>query len=322
MDGNGYAAMTKDELYDLARERDIEGRSQMDKSQLVEALETAGGGADEGPVAEDGLDRSPTSSRTVWRGAINFGLITIPIGLYTAVEDRDVSFHLLAQSNRARVRYQRVNEQTGTEIEWDDIVRGYEYEPGSYVVFTDEELDQLQPDSGRSVDISRFVKAEQVDLLYLEKSYYVAPEATAVKPYRLLSEALRRSDRVGVAKVSIRQKERLCMIRPKDGLLVLETMHWPDELRIPDFDQLDEEVRISEEELEMAENLIGHLTGDFEPERYHDEYRARVEEAVADKVAGQEITVRPPEKPEGAKVADLLEALRASVDEAREKRSA
>lgn len=322
MDGNGYATMTKDELYDLARERAIEGRSHMDKSELVEALRDGDGRADADKASDDGLDRSPTTSRTVWRGAINFGLITIPIGLYTAVEDRDVSFHLLAESNKARVRYQRVNEETGKEVDWDDIVRGYEYQPHTYVVFTEEELEQLQPESGRTIEVARFVQADQVDLLYLEKSYYIAPEATAVKPYRLLAEALQRSDRVGVAKVSIRQKERLCMIRPKDGLLVLETMHWPDELRIPVFDELDQEVRISEEELEMAESLIGHLAGDFEPERYEDEYRVRVESAVQDKIAGEEITVRPPQEPEGAKVTDLLDALRASVDEAREKRSA
>ncbi|MBW3667194.1 MAG: Ku protein [Actinobacteria bacterium] len=312
--------MTKDELYDLAQELEIEGRSQMDKSELVAALE--GVAERDGGSTSEELERSPTSSRTIWRGAINFGLITIPVGLYTAVEDRDVSFHLLAEDDGSRVRYQRINESTGEVIEWEDIVRGYEYEPGRYVTFTDEELDRLQPESGRVIDVSRFAQAEDVDLLYLEKSYYIAPEETAVKPYRLLAEALESSRRVGIAKVAIRQKERLCMIRPRDGLLVLETMHWPDELRIPNFDQLETGVEISPEELEMAQSLIDHLGGEFEPERYQDEFRARVEQAVQDKIEGDEIRLAPPEEPEGPKVTDLLEALRASVDEAREKRSA
>lgn len=319
---NGYSTMSKDELYDLARDFDIEGRSQMDKAELVEALEAREDGRKNATSDEGDLDRSPTSSRTVWRGAITFGLITIPVGLYTAVEDRDVSFRLLTGDAGARVRYQRVSEKTGKEVDWDDIVRGYEYEPGRHVTFTDDELDQLQPESSRTIDISRFVDADEIDLLYLERSYYVAPEKTAVKAYRLLAKALQESGRYGVAKVSIRQKERLCLIRPRDGLIVLDTMHWPDELRIPDFEVLESEVELSDPELEMAESLISHLAGHFEPETYQDEFRARVEEAVEDKIEGKEIHIAPLEEPEGAKVTDLLDALRASVDEARATRSA
>jgi DNA end-binding protein Ku len=175
--------LSKDELYELAQEKDVEGRSSMSKAQLVEAL---GDGASAG--GREG--RSETSSRPIWKGAVNFGLITIPVGLYTAVEDRDVSFHLLAGENGARVRYQRVNEATGEEVDWDDIVKGYEYEPGKYVTFTDEEIEALQPPSVRVVDIAGFVDSESVDPLYFERSYYVAPEETSAKAYSLLVAAL------------------------------------------------------------------------------------------------------------------------------------
>lgn len=309
--------LTKDELYERAQDRDIEGRSNMDKAELVEALSD---GAEGKGSSFDELERSTTSNRAVWRGAITFGLITIPVGLYTATEDRDVSFHLLSAEDGSRIRYKRVSEQTGEEVDWDDVVRGFEYEKGHYVTFTDEELERIPADSLRAVDVVQFVHAEQIDPIYFERSYYVAPEESAVKAYRVLVEALRRSDRVGIGKVTIREKERLCTLRPKDDVIVLETMKWPDEIRIPAFDELESDVEASGQEVEMAQSLIDHLSADFDPTAFHDSYRQRLEDAITKKIAGEEVHLAP-EAPEPEKVTDLMEALQASV-EATRKRSA
>lgn len=315
--GEQLSDLTKDELYERAQDRDIGGRSNMDKAELVEALSD---GAEGKGSSFDELERSTTSNRAVWRGAITFGLITIPVGLYTATEDRDVSFHLLSAEDGSRIRYKRVSEQTGEEVDWDDMVRGFEYEKGHYVTFTDEELERIPADSLRAVDVVEFVHAEQIDPIYFERSYYVAPEESAVKAYRVLVEALRRSDRVGVGKVTIREKERLCTLRPKDDVLVLETMKWPDEIRIPAFDELESDVEASGQEVEMAQSLIDHLSADFDPTAFHDSYRQRLEDAIAKKIAGEEVHLAP-EAPEPEKVTDLMEALQASV-EATRKRSA
>lgn len=307
--------LTKGELYELAQKRDVEGRSSMDKAELVQAL------ADGAKPPGDG-DRSTTSGRAVWRGAITFGLITLPVGLYTATEDRDVSFHLLSAEDGARIRYKRVNPNTDEEVDWDDIVRGFEYEEGRYVTFTDEELDRIPSDSVRAIDVLQFAQAEEIDPIYFERSYYIAPEPSAVKAYEVLREALQRSERVGISKVTIRKKERLCTLRPKDDVLVLETMKWPDEIRIPDFEELEAGVEATSQEVEMAQSLIDHLSGDFDPASFHDSYRERLEEAIARKIQGEEIQLAPDEGPEPEKVTDLMEALRASVEASRSRRSA
>lgn len=254
--------MSRDELYQLAKKRNLSGRSQMDKQQLVAALSekdpTRPKGRpdkrDAAPVAGDGEgvppvwqgggeDRPTTTSRAVWRGAITLGLITIPVGLYTAVEDRDISFRLLSAKDGSRVRYKRVSAESGEEVDWDDIVKGYEYEKGSYVVFTQEELERIPSDSIRAVDVVQFAPGDQIDPLYFDRSYYLAPDKQAVKAYTVLAEALHRSGRVGIAKVTIREKERLATLRAVDGVLVLETMNWPDEIRRPAFEQLGEPPR-------------------------------------------------------------------------------
>jgi DNA end-binding protein Ku len=314
-------SLSKDELYERAKHARIEGRSKMDKDELVEALEEAsdGGGASE----SDGrpVDRPNTTSRSVWRGSISFGLITIPVGLFTAIEDRDVSFHLLSAQDGSRVRYQRVSSETGDEVDWDDIVKGYEYEPDHYVVFTREELERIPAESLRSIEIVQFVAADQIDPLYYDRSYYVAPEPAAVKAYALFSRALEESDRLGVGKVTLRQKERPCVIRPHGGVLVMETMNWPDEIRIPVFEQLDRTPEVSGKELEMAHLLIDQLTEDFDPARFRDTYRERLEEAIEAKIEGNEVTLAP-EEAQPAQVTDLLEALQASVEASKQRRSA
>lgn len=308
--------LTKQELYDRAQEAGIEGRSKMGKDELVAALT----GQDGGGRSAD-ADRPTTSNRSVWRGAVTFGLITIPIGLYTAIEDRDISFHLLTADTHARVRYKRVAEDTGEEVDWDDVVKGYEYERGSYVVFTKEELEQIPSDSLRAVDVVQFVDAAELDPIYFDRSYYAAPEKTAVKAYVLFIRALEESGRIGVGKVTIRDKERPCVLRPREGVLVIETMNWPDEIRIPVFDQLDSTPTVSAKELEMAKMLIDQLTERFDPARFHDTYRERLEEAIAAKVEGNDVSLAAA-GPAPAKVTDLLEALRSSVEATKERRTA
>jgi DNA end-binding protein Ku len=305
--------LNRSELYQRAQRADVPGRSQMDKEELIEALSDGGTGASKG--------RNSKSKRSIWNGAITFGLITIPVGLYTATEDKDVSFHLLSGKDESRIQYKRVSAKTGREVDWDDIVKGYEYEKGKYVVFTPEELEEIAPESARSIDVVQFVDAAEVDPIYFEKSYFVVPTDVAVKAYGLFARALEESGRVAVAKVAIREKERLCILRVRDGSVVLETMKWPDEIRQAEFDQLDKKPRLSAQELKMAQQLIDQLTGEFDPEVFEDSYRRRVEEAIEAKIEGNEITVTPAEAPT-EKVVDLLEALKSSVEQTKTRRSA
>ena len=309
--------LSKAELYERAQEADVPGRSDMSKDELVDAL-SAGG-----KKAKHGGKRAPpsTAKRSIWNGAITFGLITIPVGLYTATEDRDVSFHLLSSKDKSRIEYKRVSSKTGRQVDWDDIVKGYEYQKGKYVVFTQEELEQIAPDSARVIDVVQFVAADEVDPIFFEKTYFVAPTEVAVKAYSLFVRALEESGRVAVAKVAIREKERLCILRVRDDMVVLETMKWPDEIRQPAFDQLDTTPRVSTKELEMARQLIDQLTGEFDPSIFEDSYRHRVEGAIEAKIEGKEISVAPASAP-SEKVVDLLEALKASVDQTKAKKSA
>jgi DNA end-binding protein Ku len=262
-----------------------------------------------------------TTKRAIWRGSITFGLISIPVGLHTAVEERDISFHMLSSKDHSRIRFKRVSSKTGREVEWDDIVRGYEYEKERYVIFTEEELERIPAESIRAIDVVQFTQQEQIDPVYFQQSYYVAPEETGIKAYTLLTKALEKAGRVGLAKVTIREKERLCVLRVKNDVLVLETMNWPDEIRQPAFGQLDKKPRISTREVDMAERLIDQLTEDFDPSRFTDEYREKLEEVIEAKVAGDEIELAPEEESKPEEVTDLMEALRASVEATRSKRS-
>lgn len=308
--------LTKEELYEMAKERELPGRSGMDKDELVAAL-TDGGSHHDADAAP--AERPETTDRSIWKGSITFGLITIPVGLYSATKDRDISFHLLSAEDGSPIKYKRVSADTGEEVDWDDIVKGYEYEKGHFVTFSHEELDRMPTDSVHTIDVVRFVNETEIDPIAFEKSYYVAPDPTAAKAYELLLRALVRSGRVAVAKVTLREKESLCELRPVDGILVLQTMHWPDEIRIANFEQLEERADISDAELKMAEQLIDQLSGPFEPTSFEDSYRKSLEKAIKDKIEGNEIELSP-EEPEPAKVTDLLDALRASVEATKQDR--
>ena len=258
--------------------------------------------------------------RSIWKGAISFGLVTIPVALYTATESKTPKFKMLRGTDHSPIKYKRVAESDGEEVVWDDIVRGYEVEKGKYVVFTDEELEAATAaDGNRLVDVVQFVDESEIDPIYYKSSYYLAPERTGVKAYKILLEALKDKGRVGLAKVSIRDKQQLATVRAKDGVLVMETMYWPDEIREPEFEEHDGDVELRKEEVKMAQLLIDGLTAEFDPEVFKDSTREAIEVAAQKKVDGQEIVA--PEAPEPTKVVDLLEALKASV-EATKKRKA
>jgi DNA end-binding protein Ku len=258
--------------------------------------------------------------RSIWKGAISFGLVSIPVKLYSATEERDISFRQVHREDGGRIRYQRVCTTCGEEVSYADIAKGYEMPDGSIVVLTDEDFDAVPITSNRMIDVVQFVPLEELDPIYFNKSYYLEPEKSGLKPYVLLARALEESGKVAVVKVALRQREALAAVRVRDGVFVLETMLWPDEIREPDFGFLEEDVDVRQQELAMAGTLIESLSGEFDPEAHHDAYREALEQVIEAKVEGHEL-VPPVEAPEeGAAVVDLMAALRASVDAAKKGR--
>jgi len=255
--------------------------------------------------------------RSMWNGAITFGLISIPVRLYTSVEEKSLRFHQLHATDNGRIRYKRVCSACGEEVAYDEIVKGYEYEKDRFVVFSEEELDRLPADVIRAIDIVNFVPLSEIDPIYFQRSYYVAPEPTGLRAYRLLEQALAASGRVAVAKITLRDKEHLATMRIREGVFVLETMYWPDEIRLPEFEVLTKSVEIRTQELAMAGSLIELLADHFDPTQFVDTYRERLEEAARAKMEGLEIAVAPGEP---AQIVDLMEALRASVEATKAKR--
>jgi DNA end-binding protein Ku len=249
--------------------------------------------------------------RAMWKGAISFGLVTIPVAVYPATEEKTLRFNQLHDEDGGRIRYKRVCEKDGEEVTFEHIVKGYEVEKDRYVVLTDEDLNAIPVESSRAIDIHRFVDLEEIDPVMFKKSYYLVPEETGAKAYALLREAMADDGRVGIAKVSFRDKEHLAALRFKDEAFVLETMYWPDEIREADFGGVDVSAKVRGQELEMAKQLIESLSGEWNPEEYSDEYREALLQIVEAKLNGQEIEVVAPEPT--AKVVDLMEALKASV---------
>jgi DNA end-binding protein Ku len=259
--------------------------------------------------------------RPLWKGAISFGLISIPVRLYSAVENKSLKFHLLHEEDGGRIKYKRECAKCGKEVTWDDIIKGYEYSKDHYVTFSEEEMEGLDVDSIRAIDVVSFVPLEDIDPIYFDKTYYVIPEASGLKAYKLLAEALEAEGQVGVAKVALRDKEHLSTIRLKDDTFVLETMHWPDEIRVPEFDELSKKVEVRDQEVKMARQLIQQLSDEFKPDEFEDEYRVRLQELAEQKVEGQEVTVAQEPEAEPAPVVDIMEALKASVSEAKKRKS-
>jgi DNA end-binding protein Ku len=260
--------------------------------------------------------------RSMWKGAISFGLVSIPVAVYPATEEKSLKFNQLHDEDMGRIRYQRVCEQDGEVVSFEHIVKGYEYEKGHYVVLTDEDFDKVPVESSRLIDILHFVDADDIDPIYYKKTYYLVPEESGVKAYALLRQAMEEDGRVGISKVSFRDREHLAALRFKDDAFVLETMFWPDEIRDAKFDELEKaaEVKPRLQEIQMAKTLIDNLTDDFKPEQYKDEYREALLKVVDAKVDGREIEAAP--EPEESKVVDLMEALKASVEATKQKAAA
>jgi DNA end-binding protein Ku len=253
--------------------------------------------------------------RSIWSGAISFGLVNVPVKLYSAVSRKTVRFHQLNRDTGNRISQRRVDPVTEEEVAYDDIVKGYELTKDSYVVITPEELDALDPERTRTIDIEDFVDLEDIDPIYYDHPYYLVPDTGATKAYGLLLNAMRESGKVAIAKVVLRSKEQLVAIRPQDDLLCMETMIFADEVVAHDsIDDLPDakELRASERELKMAQQLIDSLSTEWEPEKYRDEYREKVLELIERKAAGEEIAVQP-EAPQPTKVPDLMAALEASL---------
>ena len=254
--------------------------------------------------------------RAIWKGAVSFGMVSIPIKLYTATEEKDVAFHLLHKKDGARIKTQRFCPEDDAVVEWNDVVRGYEMAPDEYVIMEPEDFEKVPVDTTHTIEITDFVPRDQIDPIYYQKTYYLEPEKTGGKPFALLREVLNDEKLVALAKVTLRQKEQLCTLRLSGNTIVLETMLYADEIRSAgDLDIPD--VEIGERELKMAKSLVEMLTGDFEPEKYHDNYREALLELIERKAEGQEIK-RP--KPVAGKVTDLMEALRQSIESARQDR--
>jgi DNA end-binding protein Ku len=260
--------------------------------------------------------------RTIWKGAVSFGLVSIPVRLYSAVEEKDVSFHQVRASDGSRIKYKRVAAADGEEVPYSEIAKGYELPTGEVVVLTDTDFTDLPLATRKTVEVLQFVPLDQVDPIYFEKSYYLEPDEAGVKPYVLLREALEQAGKVAVVKVALRQRESLGCLRSREGVLVLETMLWPDEIREPAFGFLDGDVTARPQEVAMAQSLIEAMSGDFDPAEYTDEYRAALEQLIEAKAAGREVVEAPAEAGETGAVVDLMAALRASVDAAKAARAA
>jgi DNA end-binding protein Ku len=256
----------------------------------------------------------------MWKGAISFGLVTIPIRLYPATEEKTLRFNQLHDEDHGRIRYKRVCEVDEEEVSFEHIVKGYEYEKGKYVVLENEDFDAVPVESSRAIDILQFVDLDEIDPIYFQKTYYLIPEETGLKAYTLMRQAMGEDGRVALAKLALREKEHLCTLRFKDEVMVLETMYWPDEIRAADFEELDKSVKVRPQEVEMARSLIDNLTQEFHPEEFKDDYREALLQIVEKKIAGEEIEVMPEAEP--TKVVDLMEALKASVEATKTKTAA
>jgi DNA end-binding protein Ku len=247
-------------------------------------------------------------ARAIWSGVISFGLVSVPVQMYTATESKELKFHFLDKRDMAPIGYDKVNKETGQSVPADDIIRGFEVDKGRFVELTEEDIDRLDVELTHSIDICDFVSIDEIDPLYFRKAYYLLPQEGAEKPYRLLVKALEETGRVAIAKVVIRNKQHLAAIRPVDDALVLETMYYADEVRRPEEAP---KPQVRGPEVEMAKTLIENLAAKWDPEKYHDSYRNQLLDLLQKKAEGEPLPE--PKADEGGEVVDLMEALRQSV---------
>jgi DNA end-binding protein Ku len=254
--------------------------------------------------------------RSMWKGAISFGLVMIPVKLYAATEQKDIAFRQVHREDGGRIRFRRVCSIDGSEVPYEEVAKGFELPGGEMVVLTDEDMADLPLATSKSIEVMHFTPADQLDPILFNRSYYVEPETAGVRAYALLRDALERSGRIAIAQVALRQRESLATLRSKDGVLVLETLLWPDEVRGADFSFLGDDVEVRSQELRMATSLIDSMTVDFDPDEYHDRYREALEELVEAKTEGRDViqleTGEAPGPP-----SSLADALKASLAAAR-----
>ena len=255
--------------------------------------------------------------RAMWKGAVSFGLVNVPVKLYSATENHDISFRQVHRTDGGQIRYQRVCSACGEVVPFDDVAKGYETPDGQLVVLTDEDLAGLPNQSSKEVAVAKFVPAGQIDPMLFDKAYYLEPEKSATKAYALLRDALQAADRVALVTVSIRQRMTMAVLRVHDGVIVLQTLLWPDEIRAADQVNLGDTGHASERELAMANMLVDSLSGDYDPAEFEDDYAAAVTALVESKVAGGVATAAPAAPQDTGEVVDLLEALQRSVDRAK-----
>jgi DNA end-binding protein Ku len=254
--------------------------------------------------------------RSIWSGTISFGLVSVPVQMYSATESKELRFHFLHKDDLQPIGYDKVRKDTGKHVDPEDVVRGFEIQKGHYVPIEDEDLDRLDIELTHSIDICDFVGLEEIDPIYFRKAYYLLPQDGAEKPYRLLVKALEETEKVGVAKVVIRNKQHLAALRPYDGVLVLETMYYADEVRKPE--KVNGKARVQKAEVDMAKSLVENLSGDFKPEKYDDTYRKELLDLIRAKAKGKKLPE--PQEEEEAEVVDLMAALRESVKETKKGR--
>jgi len=257
--------------------------------------------------------------RAIWKGAVSFGLVSVPVKLYSATESKDISFRQVHAKDGGRIKYQRVCSIDGEEVAYADIAKGYETEDGEMVILDDADMAELPASSSREISVEKFVPSEQIDPMLFEKSYYLEPEKSGAKPYALLRQALEEADRMALVTVSLRNRMSLAVLRVRDDVIVLQTMMWPDEIRKADFASVDT-ADAKPAEVKMANMLVETLAGDFEPDDYEDDYREAVEALVKAKIEGGEVKAAPKERKTGGEVVDLLAALQRSVEAAKSAR--
>jgi DNA end-binding protein Ku len=261
-------------------------------------------------------------ARAIWKGSISFGLVNIPIALYPATKREELKFRLLRKSDLSPVNYKRVAEKDGKEVPWNQIVKGYEYKKGKYVVLKDEDFERVDVEATQTVDIQDFVELNEIDPIFFYKPYYLEPQKGGDKAYVLLRDALKDSKKVGIAKVVIKTREYLAGVKPEDGALVLELMHFADELAGISKLHIPKKVEVGQREMNMAKSLIGSMSSKWSPEKYHDDYREALMEVIEEKVeaGGKEIEEKPKKAPKPTKVIDLVSVLQKSLEETGAKR--
>ena len=255
--------------------------------------------------------------RAIWKGSISFGLVNIPIALYPATRREELKFRLLRRSDLSPVNYKRVAEKDGKEVPWDQIVKGYEYEKGKYVVLKDEDFERVDLEATQTVDIQDFVDVDEIDPMFFYKPYYLEPQKGGDKAYALLRDALRDSNKVGIAKVVIKTRQYLAGVKPEDGALVLELMHFADELADTEKLHVPKKVEVGKREMNMAKSLIDSMSSKWAPEKYRDDYREALMEVIEEKVeaGGKEIEEKPRKAPKPTKVIDLVSVLQKSLEQ-------